>query len=114
MSIEEVPSKWSPASVSDETISTLRKIIGLAVTQQLVDRSEAEKALKILAINPHARLTRLGKHLTQIEKHFANVRSVAINEEMLVADTREELAELRAIIEANAEWESSEYDEPAA
>lgn len=68
--------KYEPKDVPGDSLSRLETILDVAVRGRLIPAEDAEGMLRILRINPHARLARLGQRLSLIESVVADLKSV--------------------------------------
>lgn len=94
------PLKWEPGSISPAALKQLEVLLDVAVRGSLLAAEDSEKMLKILRLNPHARLGRMGQRLSLIEASIAHIRDSAT---LLDAVMDREREELRLITEA-VEW----------
>ena len=71
MSKKDGPSKfYHMEPISPESLNAIRTIISIAVDREMIEEIDAERALKILNINPHNRLTILGRRLARLVDYF--------------------------------------------
>ena len=91
-------------SISPEAIKTLRTIISIAVDNEMIEDVDAERALKIITINPHNRLTVLGRRLARLVDYFDEIKSLDARTEVIVEQVKEEFEGLKTIIEWNPNW----------
>ena len=91
-------------SISPEAIKTLRTIISIAVDNEMIEEVDAERALKIITVNPHNRLTVLGRRLARLVDYFDDIKSLDNRTEVIVAQVKEEFEGLKTIIEWNPNW----------
>ena len=91
-------------SISPEAIKTLRTIISIAVDNEMIEEVDAERALKIMTVNPHNRLTVLGRRLARLVDYFDEIKSLDARTEVIVEQVKEEFKGLKTIIEWNPNW----------
>tara|TARA_R100001244_G_scaffold57617_1_gene48794 strand:+ start:89 stop:421 length:333 start_codon:yes stop_codon:yes gene_type:complete len=91
-------------SISPEAIKTLRTIISIAVDNEMIEEVDAERALKIITVNPHNRLTVLGRRLARLVDYFDEIKSLDARTEVIVEQVKEEFKGLKTIIEWNPNW----------
>jgi|TARA_R110000824_G_scaffold364280_1_gene552622 hypothetical protein len=91
-------------SISPEAIKTLRTIISIAVDNEMIEEVDAERALKIMTVNPHNRLTVLGRRLARLVDYFDEIKSLDARTEVIVEQVKEEFEGLKTIIEWNPNW----------
>lgn len=68
--------KYEPKDVPEGSLRRLETILDVAVRGNLISATDAEAMLRILRINPHARIARLGQQLSLIESVLADLKSI--------------------------------------
>ena len=105
MSQKDGPSQFYHIEpISPEAIKTLRTIISIAVDNEMIEEVDAERALKIITVNPHNRLTVLGRRLARLVDYFDEIKSLDARTEVIVEQVKEEFDGLKTIIEWNPNW----------
>ena len=105
MSQKDGPSQFYHIEpISPEAINTLRTIISIAVDNEMIEEVDAERALKIITVNPHNRLTVLGRRLARLVDYFDEIKSLDARTEVIVEQVKEEFEGLKTIIEWNPNW----------
>jgi hypothetical protein len=90
--------------ISEGAITALRSIISLAVDNNMIEEVDAERAIKLLDTNPHARLTVLGKRLARLLEHVEEVKSLDSRTEVMSQMCKKEFEGLTTILNWNPEW----------
>lgn len=105
MSQAYAPSKfYHEEPISPEALKAIRTIISIAVDKEMIEEIDAERALKIMTINPHNRLTVLGRRLARLVDYFDDLKSLDNRTEVIVEQVKEEFEGLKTIIEWNPNW----------
>jgi hypothetical protein len=105
MSKKDGPSKfYHMEPISPESLNAIRTIISIAVDREMIEEIDAERALKILNINPHNRLTVLGRRLARLVDYFDELKSLDNRTDVIVAQVKEEFEGLKTVIEWNPDW----------
>ena len=100
----EQPLKWDPKDVEVQSMEAIRKLIGIAVENGMVGARTGDNILKILEINPHARLSRLGQRIEIVTKTATEI--VNIQDRLLdtMRHLRIEIEYLQRILNKQPEW----------
>ena len=105
MSQADGPSKfYHMEPISPEALKAIRTIISIAVDEEMIEEIDAERALKIMTINPHNRLTVLGRRLARLVDYFDDLKSLDNRTDVIVEQVKEEFEGLKTIIEWNPNW----------
>jgi|TARA_R110001583_G_scaffold163_2_gene1501 hypothetical protein len=105
MSQADGPSKfYHMEPISPEALKAIRTIISIAVDKEMIEEIDAERALKIMTINPHNRLTVLGRRLARLIDYFDDLKSLDNRTDVIVEQVKEEFEGLKTIIEWNPNW----------
>tara|TARA_R110000772_G_scaffold30268_3_gene75259 strand:+ start:81 stop:413 length:333 start_codon:yes stop_codon:yes gene_type:complete len=105
MSQADGPSKfYHMEPISPEALKAIRTIISIAVDKEMIEEIDAERALKIMTINPHNRLTVLGRRLARLVDYFDDLKSLDNRTDVIVEQVKEEFEGLKTIIEWNPNW----------
>ena len=102
------PLRWDPPDIPPDTLERFEGILAVAIEGNMLKASAAESMLKILRVNPHARLSRLGQRLTILEDTMKTLSSVDRRLQDATEGLRAEFDFLIKVIEANPEWEKPE------
>ena len=95
---------YNQEPVSPEALKAIRTIISIAVDKEMIEEIDAERALKIMTINPHNRLTVLGRRLARLVDYFDDLKSLDNRTDVIVEQVKEEFEGLKTIIEWNPNW----------
>jgi Zn-dependent M32 family carboxypeptidase len=90
--------------VSQEAIKAIQSIISMAIDSNMIEEADAERALKILTVNPHNRLTVLGKRMARLLEQIEEIKSIDRRIEVMGEQVKEEFEGLKTIIEWNPNW----------
>ena len=105
MSQADGPSKfYNQEPISPEALKAIRTIVSIAVDKEMIEEIDAERALKIMTINPHNRLTVLGRRLARLIDYFDDLKSLDNRTDVIVEQVKEEFEGLKTIIEWNPNW----------
>ena len=105
MSQADGPSKfYHMEPISPEALKAIRTIISIAVDKEMIEEIDAERALKIMTINPHNRLTVLGRRLARLVDYFDDLKSLDNRTDVIVEQVKEEFEGLKTIIDWNPNW----------
>ena len=105
MSQADGPSKfYHMEPISPEALKAIRTIVSIAVDKEMIEEIDAERALKIMTINPHNRLTVLGRRLARLIDYFDDLKSLDNRTDVIVEQVKEEFEGLKTIIEWNPNW----------
>ena len=97
-----------PESISEAALKILRATIDLVADNKMIGREDSKKALAILNVNPHRRLSLLGKRLARIQADVSELTSIHMGLEDIANESQRELDLLTAIIEWQPEWRPDE------
>jgi len=100
----ESPLKWDPKDVEKASLKALENIISIAVESDLIGSKTAKNILKIIEINPHARLSRLGQRLAILSQTAQDLKSIESRLARAIMYSVKEMDELRAIINSHPNW----------
>tara|TARA_R110000796_G_scaffold130955_1_gene246634 strand:- start:238 stop:570 length:333 start_codon:yes stop_codon:yes gene_type:complete len=95
---------YNQEPISPEALKAIRTIISIAVDKEMIEEIDAERALKIMTINPHNRLTVLGRRLARLVDYFDDLKSLDNRTDVIVEQVKEEFEGLKTIIEWNPNW----------
>ena len=95
---------YNQEPISPEVLKAIRTIISIAVDKEMIEEIDAERALKIMTINPHNRLTVLGRRLARLVDYFDDLKSLDNRTDVIVEQVKEEFEGLKTIIEWNPNW----------
>ena len=98
------PLKWDPPDADEKVIEQFEKVLEIAVSSNLIESAGADRMLKILRINPHRRLSRLGQRITILEEVVTEIQSLDRRVEIAVGDLREAHDILAGIIATQPRW----------
>ena len=105
MSQADGPSKfYHMEPISPEALKAIRTIISIAADKEMIEEIDAERALKIMTVNPHNRLTVLGRRLARLIDYFDDLKSLDDRTDVIVEQVKEEFEGLKTIIEWNPNW----------
>ena len=98
------PLKWDPKDVEKASLEALENIISIAVESELIGSKTAKNILKIIEINPHARLSRLGQRLAILSQTAQDLKNIESRLASVIMYAVKEMDELRAIINSHPNW----------
>ena len=98
------PLKWDPKDVEKASLKALENIICIAVESELIGSKTAKNILKIIEINPHARLSRLGQRLAILSQTAKDLKNIESRLASAIMYAVKEMDELRAIINSHPNW----------
>ena len=107
MSQADGPSKfYNMEPISPEALKAIRTIVSIAVDKEMIEEIDAERALKIMTINPHNRLTVLGRRLARLVDYFDELKSLDDRTGRILEQVQDEFEGLKTIIAWNPDWRS--------
>jgi len=94
----EAPLKWCPKDPSKESLEQLKAVLEVAVSNEMISSTDANRMLRILEVNPAAQLARLGQRLTIIEKTAQDLSGLEQRIQFAAKSSRKELERLDTLI----------------
>ncbi len=99
-----------PESLKEETITILGQLFKLLADNNTLAPGQAAAAMKILAVNPHRRLSILGKRQVALNDLFETVKHLDSRLEHMKESCNKELAELDRLVKLNPLWTLEEKE----
>ena len=90
--------KWCPKDPSKESLEQLKAVLEVAVSNEMISSTDANRMLRILEVNPAAQLARLGQRLTIIEKTAQDLSGLEQRIQFAAKSSRKELERLDTLI----------------
>ena len=96
---------------SSAGLAQLKIILGAAVSAELISEKDSHRMLRLLTVNPHARLARLGQRLTLLEATVGEMKSLEFRINYAIEHTRQEMEMIERLV--GEQWSSPEKSMPA-
>ena len=93
----ELPLKWEPVDPSGESVKQLKAILEVAVNGNMISSIDAERMLRIIHLNPCARIGRQGQRLSILESVAKDLRNLDSRLTFAIEQARESFNTLEAV-----------------